>query len=162
MIKNGQTTFIRSGSRLRRVTDQSGVIEAVVPAEKIEVSAFVEDWRVKKKLEISSDKPNEITFRKQTAPVQITGKLKTWGETKVDFRTLQIKAEGLDRTSNEKLTLTADETGAFSFEAVAKAIGVAVYSDDHKLAGTALVRACLLYTSPSPRDRTRSRMPSSA
>ena len=24
------------------------------------------------------------------------------------------------------------------------------------------VRACLLYTSPSPRDRTRSRMPSSA
>ena len=25
-----------------------------------------------------------------------------------------------------------------------------------------LVRACLLYTSPSPRDRTRSRMPSSA
>ena len=26
----------------------------------------------------------------------------------------------------------------------------------------ALIRACLLYTSPSPRDRTRSRMPSSA
>ena len=28
--------------------------------------------------------------------------------------------------------------------------------------GNLLVRACLLYTSPSPRDRTRSRMPSSA
>ena len=27
---------------------------------------------------------------------------------------------------------------------------------------SAHVRACLLYTSPSPRDRTRSRMPSSA
>ena len=27
---------------------------------------------------------------------------------------------------------------------------------------TALLTACLLYTSPSPRDRTRSRMPSSA
>ena len=26
----------------------------------------------------------------------------------------------------------------------------------------AMVEACLLYTSPSPRDRTRSRMPSSA
>jgi len=26
----------------------------------------------------------------------------------------------------------------------------------------ALVRVCLLYTSPSPRDRTRTRMPSSA
>ena len=28
--------------------------------------------------------------------------------------------------------------------------------------GTRNVHACLLYTSPSPRDRTRSRMPSSA
>ena len=30
------------------------------------------------------------------------------------------------------------------------------------LTGADLVRTCLLYTSPSPRDRTRSRMPSSA
>ena len=29
-------------------------------------------------------------------------------------------------------------------------------------AGLAWSKACLLYTSPSPRDRTRSRMPSSA
>ena len=29
-------------------------------------------------------------------------------------------------------------------------------------AGTYEINACLLYTSPSPRDRTRSRMPSSA
>ena len=34
------------------------------------------------------------------------------------------------------------------------------YLDAQKLARTAI--ACLLYTSPSPRDRTRSRMPSSA
>ena len=31
-----------------------------------------------------------------------------------------------------------------------------------KAIGTKLKRNCLLYTSPSPRDRTRSRMPSSA
>ena len=31
-----------------------------------------------------------------------------------------------------------------------------------ELTGTVLYHACLLYTSPSPRDRTRSRMPSSA
>ena len=34
--------------------------------------------------------------------------------------------------------------------------GVSTYT------GTTLVQTCLLYTSPSPRDRTRSRMPSSA
>ena len=32
----------------------------------------------------------------------------------------------------------------------------------HAVGGTAHGGACLLYTSPSPRDRTRSRMPSSA
>ena len=31
-----------------------------------------------------------------------------------------------------------------------------------KLVMPGLINACLLYTSPSPRDRTRSRMPSSA
>ena len=31
-----------------------------------------------------------------------------------------------------------------------------------KYGGAAMAHACLLYTSPSPRDRTRSRMPSSA
>ena len=31
-----------------------------------------------------------------------------------------------------------------------------------KLGNASLIKTCLLYTSPSPRDRTRSRMPSSA
>ena len=35
-------------------------------------------------------------------------------------------------------------------------------SDGKGKHGPELTRACLLYTSPSPRDRTRSRMPSSA
>ena len=35
-------------------------------------------------------------------------------------------------------------------------------SDDELNKMNAYVRDCLLYTSPSPRDRTRSRMPSSA
>ena len=35
----------------------------------------------------------------------------------------------------------------------------ALHSDPHRFA---LLYCCLLYTSPSPRDRTRSRMPSSA
>ena len=33
---------------------------------------------------------------------------------------------------------------------------------DRKIWGAVQLRNCLLYTSPSPRDRTRSRMPSSA
>ena len=37
-----------------------------------------------------------------------------------------------------------------------------VISSGDAEAAAAMVKACLLYTSPSPRDRTRSRMPSSA
>ena len=45
--------------------------------------------------------------------------------------------------------------------------GLVIYQEQvmeiaQKLAGYTLGNACLLYTSPSPRDRTRSRMPSSA
>ena len=35
-------------------------------------------------------------------------------------------------------------------------------NDEEQIALSGTTRACLLYTSPSPRDRTRSRMPSSA
>ena len=38
----------------------------------------------------------------------------------------------------------------------------AAFAAHEKSADTALFNFCLLYTSPSPRDRTRSRMPSSA
>ena len=38
----------------------------------------------------------------------------------------------------------------------------ATESNNLAIMGAARFRACLLYTSPSPRDRTRSRMPSSA
>ena len=37
-----------------------------------------------------------------------------------------------------------------------------IFEEGKKLNGLVLYYNCLLYTSPSPRDRTRSRMPSSA
>ena len=47
---------------------------------------------------------------------------------------------------------------------VAKGVGDGVYEKIYKLDGVeyVILESCLLYTSPSPRDRTRSRMPSSA
>ena len=36
------------------------------------------------------------------------------------------------------------------------------YEEEQGWGGEVTIRSCLLYTSPSPRDRTRSRMPSSA
>ena len=47
------------------------------------------------------------------------------------------------------------------FEAMIGAMAVAELAGAHADGHDALV-ICLLYTSPSPRDRTRSRMPSSA
>ena len=37
-----------------------------------------------------------------------------------------------------------------------------ILDDEGNLTGDTETKTCLLYTSPSPRDRTRSRMPSSA
>ena len=47
------------------------------------------------------------------------------------------------------------ETKAGDMELVAKPDLIVIHVSDHG-------KPCLLYTSPSPRDRTRSRMPSSA
>ena len=39
---------------------------------------------------------------------------------------------------------------------------VAVFCKEGRVKGAVLIGSCLLYTSPSPRDRQKSRMPSSA
>ena len=58
--------------------------------------------------------------------------------------------------------LPYDTSEALAFKAqlfsVHKTLGVAMFA----VAMVRILWACLLYTSPSPRDRTRSRMPSSA
>ena len=54
----------------------------------------------------------------------------------------------------KELTLRVDANGAFSMKNVPEILEQLAELDVHSI--------CLLYTSPSPRDRTRSRMPSSA
>ena len=65
-----------------------------------------------------------------------------------DTPTRQFAAAASVHTSVPELPVTLEDVGALCAEA--QAIGASLYHH------------CLLYTSPSPRDRTRSRMPSSA
>ena len=73
-------------------------------------------------------------------------------DSRVEYLTLHYQVrhlESADKTELNKLQMLKDELGELS------------QADEKKF--LALKRAaCLLYTSPSPRDRTRSRMPSSA
>ena len=57
-----------------------------------------------------------------------------------------------------------DGLGEEVLEAIAEADinELSVLNIDHVNIGPYIRNTCLLYTSPSPRDRTRSRMPSSA
>ena len=64
--------------------------------------------------------------------------------------------KSLDYTKNILQTIPNNDT----MEVVTQTN--AVKSPTDSLKAITLVYTCLLYTSPSPRDRTRSRMPSSA
>src|SRR5665811_1902357 len=59
-----------------------------------------------------------------------------------------------DRTEKRRRSLPARSMVYF-------AMGMALHSEGSYEDVLALISDCLLYTSPSPRDRTRSRMPSS-
>jgi len=66
----------------------------------------------------------------------------------------------------EKSTHQASQSGpgrggAYSFEVHPEANKAQIKDAVEKIYGVKVL-TCLLYTSPSPRDRTRSRMPSSA
>ena len=68
-------------------------------------------------------------------------------------------------TGRQQAMVVSDEQAAAeSSQSYTQLIGEASKSQtlDDDPAQLARIKACLLYTSPSPRDRTRSRMPSSA
>ena len=91
------------------------------------------------------------------------------------FEPLALDEAFLDVTGSEKLFGDAQTIGRKIQSTIAEelqlvaSVGVApnkflakLASDLDKPNGFMVVQPCLLYTSPSPRDRTRSRMPSSA
>ena len=92
----------------------------------------------------------------QLAPVKLIRR--QYG--KIKFNAKPIARAGTQRTplwsqhatTKDGVDLNFDLTG-FAFD---DQLGIA------KISGRNQSRICLLYTSPSPRDRTRSRMPSSA
>ena len=66
---------------------------------------------------------------------------------------------------DERPDIVTDRSRIGDWEAdtiIGKAHKQAIVSLTERKSGLALIYNCLLYTSPSPRDRTRSRMPSSA
>ena len=83
------------------------------------------------------------------------------------YETLYIVDPNLENKSLEK---TMDEIGKELEKTKSKIINHRVWGkkrlaypiERQKYGSYILIQFCLLYTSPSPRDRTRSRMPSSA
>ena len=63
--------------------------------------------------------------------------------------------------SNRSMRIIGEATGLFLTEDVGES-PLVIIGWDRRDGNGALVDACLLYTSPSPRDRSLSRMPSSA
>ena len=136
---NGGGLGFNGGRKLRRTTDQSGVVEAVVAPGKLEVRTSLGDWRSGKTVTVIPRKLNKFTIDKTTVPVKFTGQLKTWDASEIDFQTCEILVGGL--TSREHLTLAADEDGMFNFEMEAKRFDILVYSADRALSGSATIEA---------------------
>ena len=78
--------------------------------------------------------------------------------------TKENKSLKVKTSSRRKFFKTAAKTGALAAAAVAMPYVKANAATTLKMqaAWPSGANICLLYTSPSPRDRTRSRMPSSA
>ena len=80
------------------------------------------------------------------------------------FITCAVTGGGATTAKSDKIPITPEEIANACIES-AKA-GAAIthvhVREDDGSASRDLGKYCLLYTSPSPRDRTRSRMPSSA
>ena len=78
---------------------------------------------------------------------------------KVIYRNIDVPAANVINNTDQSSTITNDQG---EFEIFAKEGDEIIFSSVQYIIRTVRINTCLLYTSPSPRDRTRSRMPSSA
>ena len=83
---------------------------------------------------------------------------------KIDIQSIQEYKKLIDRYKIKSIEDPFAENDWISWSKLMKSIkNVQIVGDDLYVTNLErLKKGCLLYTSPSPRDRTRSRMPSSA
>ena len=116
------------------------------------------------------------SFRHMHSLCEIAGD-KVYGTIEIQPSALDFHMLLMQQLQTICYPLRSDTTAVFH---KSHALYITSYKDDHRYTGNELGRgqvvidtptphlaftgniACLLYTSPSPRDRTRSRMPSSA
>ena len=105
------------------------------------------DYKAEKQIKVERGRETIVDFSDVPANVTETGNVKFV----IDVEEAELTIDGIAYNYSKILTL---KTG--THEVLVKASGYKDYKTEIE------VTACLLYTSPSPRDRTRSRMPSSA
>ena len=118
-----------------------------------------------------ADQPQTTALGVNTPPMANNEVDTTVDESEGNFGMSDFDANKTVRKQNKqmakdiKLAVKREEKGAIPEVSVSNAVGINPSSTypgrDMELAENDM-EICLLYTSPSPRDRTRSRMPSSA
>ena len=97
------------------------------------------------KISTSEDNRSKIEELRASVASDSIARYASTGYVRSNFYVLSGGKEGLQNKNNQEIEKNT----------VRKKINSKIKTDD-------LIKSCLLYTSPSPRDRTRSRMPSSA
>ena len=175
MTASGLTHFDDQGAAhmvdvsAKPVTDRVAVAEGFVVMAP-ETLALITEGRAKKGDVLSVARLAGIMAAKKTAdliplchPLPIT---KVALELTPDPALPGVRIEATVKTSGqtgvEMEALTAVSVAALTVYDMVKAVEKSMVIDGIRLILKDGGKSCLLYTSPSPRDRTRSRMPSSA
>ena len=116
--------------------------EGLAKAEVAQAQAVAEAERMQRLKDVEINAQRELVNLYDQAPVL------------VELERLRMQFE-----HDERITTLQVEAYLKAFEALASNMQVRIYGNGGQ---TTQIVTCLLYTSPSPRDRTRSRMPSSA
>ena len=113
---------------------------------------FVHPSRVNEAFQFLTKKQKKLSGRSMTENWQIVGK-----KSKIMKNILTLKASAVDQPTKDR-----DKKNKNPLESALLRNEQGLQQKHNPTTGRLLLKPCLLYTSPSPRDRQKSRMPSSA
>ncbi len=133
----------RNGVTHRQIfttTDRQGLATANVPLGSLRADVYTSSWRSESKIVVAADHENRVELhRAQDTATNVSGQIVLPPFTSIDLKKVSIAIQAIDGQFSEQFTPVVDESGQFSFETKASAVGCFAFSADGQWAAAALV-----------------------
>jgi uncharacterized GH25 family protein len=138
--ENGKKSNGTTHRQIFVTTDEQGLATAFAPTGNLRADVYTSSWRSESEIVVVADNKNQVNLHRarDTAAI-VSGRIVSPPSTSIDLKKISISIQALDGQLSEEFTPAVNESGEFSFDTKAAAVGCIAYSADGEWAAAKLI-----------------------